>query len=249
MATHFARRTLGPELSISPRLSADALKAAQHLPEHRRSRFLASRSLLAELVFMLYGIPVLPEIVVNEQGRPRFTDPGLADFSLAHTGNMLGVAITTEGCCGLDMELQPATRTFTHPLAPQTGHTLSKNETIWVDNQNDPLEARTQLVTLRRSLLKLTGQQNDDGQHFQLLPGAGKLRVAQFPHVEAACDAEDVLIWTVAVSPAIEKLYLWEYDSIQGWRSLPDMRKRSTSPNTRLMRFTSLPSEKAMSIN
>lgn len=80
MATHFARRTLGPELSISPRLSADALKAAQLLPEHRRSRFLASRSLLAELVFMLYGIPVLPEIVVNEQGRPRFTDPALRIF-------------------------------------------------------------------------------------------------------------------------------------------------------------------------
>ncbi|ALB61023.1 FIG004212: hypothetical protein [Cronobacter condimenti 1330] len=249
MATHFARGTLSPEFSISPRLPADALKAAHHLPEHRRSRFLASRSLLAELVFMLYGIPVLPEIVVNAQGRPRFADAGLADFSLAYAGNMLGVAITTEGCCGLDMELQRATRTFTHPLAPQTGHTLSKNETIWIDNQNDPMEARTQLVTLRRSLLKLTGLQNDDGNQFQLLPGSGKLRVAQFPLVEAACDAEDVLIWTVAVSPAIEKLYLWEYDSVQGWHSLPDMRTRSTSPDTRLMRFTSLPSEKAMIIN
>ncbi len=76
MATHFARGTLGPELSLSPRLSADALKTAQHLPEHRRSRFLASRSLLAELVFMLYGIPVLPDVVVNAQGVRVSPTPG-----------------------------------------------------------------------------------------------------------------------------------------------------------------------------
>jgi phosphopantetheinyl transferase len=47
----------------------------------------------------------------------------------------------------------------------------------------------------------------------QLLPGAGRLRVPQLAQVEVLCDAEDVLIWSVAVTPAIESLKIWEFDS------------------------------------
>ena len=45
---------------------------ARNIPLHRQSRFLASRGLLAELMFMLYGIGELPEIVTLPKGKPGF---------------------------------------------------------------------------------------------------------------------------------------------------------------------------------
>ncbi|HBI10868.1 4'-phosphopantetheinyl transferase family protein [Franconibacter pulveris] len=246
MATHFARGTFNADHLISPRLSEECHNEARELPEHRRHRFLASRSLLAELVFMLYGLKTLPSLSRDEQGRPHFSDAGLADFSLSYAGNLVGVALTTDGRCGLGMELQRAARTLSHPLAARCEPGLTSNETIWIANQNDPVEAKSQLMTLRRSVLKLTGQPK---QELQLLPGAGRLRVADTPNVEAVCDAEDVLVWAIAVSPTTDKLKVWEFDMQQGWRGLPDTQKRTQGADARLMRFTSLPAEKALILN
>lgn len=246
MATHFARGTFNPDHLISPRLTANDHTTARQLPEHRRHRFLASRSLLAELMFMLYGCHELPPVVHDDRGRPHFRDAGLADFSFSYAGNMVGVALATEGGCGLGMELQRATRAFHHPHAPQPASGLTSNETIWIANQNDPTEATSQLLTLRRSLLKLTGYPQ---QEMQLLPGAGRLRVASTPNIEAVCDAEDVLVWAVASTPAMDKLRIWEFDMQRGWKSLPDAQKRCQSADARLMRFTSLPVEKALILN
>ncbi|MGQ7116361.1 hypothetical protein ACUOFC_68220, partial [Escherichia sp. TWPC-MK] len=52
------------------------------------------------------------------------------------------------------------------------------------------------------------------------LPIAGRLKCAHVNHVEALCDAEDVLVWSVAVTPTIEKLSVWELDGKHGWKSL-----------------------------
>ena len=119
---------------------------------------------------MLYGIGELPEIVTLPKGKPVFSDKNLPSFSISYAGNMVGVALTTEGECGLDMELQRATRGFHSPHAPDN-HTFSSNESLWISKQNDPNEARAQLITLRRSVLKLTGDVlNDDPRDLQLLP-------------------------------------------------------------------------------
>lgn len=63
MATHFARGTLTEGHLVSARLSSACHSEALKLPEHRRTRFLASRALLAELLFMLYGTSELPDIL------------------------------------------------------------------------------------------------------------------------------------------------------------------------------------------
>ncbi len=55
------------------------------------------------------------------------------------------------------------------------------------------------------------------------------------------CDAEDVLVWSVTVTPAIEKLKVWEFDGKLGWKSLPDIQTRANEPTGRLMRFAQLP--------
>mgnify|MGYP000541264577 CR=1 FL=1 len=248
MATHFARGILSEGCLVSTRLSQACHNSARQLPEHQQSRYLASRALLAEMMFMLYGISELPDIIIESSGRPKFSDPGLPHFSLAYAGNMVGVAITTEGCCGLDMELQRATRSF-HGGNAHEDYPLSSNEKLWVRNQNDPVEARAQLITLRQSIRKLCGCASDDASLLQLLPGSGRLRATQATLVEALSDAEDVLIWSIAVTPAIERLKIWEFDSTRGWRSLPDVPERANEPAARLMRLTSLPAEKAFTLS
>ena len=248
MATHFARGILSTGEPLSTRLSAACHQSARLLPTYRQARFCASRSLLAELLFMLYGISELPEIINEANGRPVFSDRQLPRFSIAYTGNIVGVALTTEGDCGLDMELQRATRSF-HGGNAHEDYPLSSNEKLWVRNQNDPVEARAQLITLRQSIRKLCGCASDDASLLQLLPGSGRLRATQATLVEALSDAEDVLIWSIAVTPAIERMKIWEFDSQQGWRSLPDVPERANEPAARLMRLTSLPAEKAFTLS
>ncbi|MNZ54046.1 holo-(acyl carrier protein) synthase 2 [compost metagenome] len=248
MATHFARGILTEGRLASVRLSSACHNQARTLPEHRRSRFLASRALLAELMFMLYGTSELPEMLTQPEGRPVFADPELPRFSVSYTGNIVGVALTTEGDCGLDMELQRVTHSFHGPHA-HDDYPLSSNEKLWVRNQNDPNEAKAQLITLRQSIQKLSGCAVDDASLLQLLPGSGRLRSAKAARVEALSDAEDVLIWSIAVTPAIERLRIWEFDSRYGWRSLPDVPARANKPAARLIRLISLPTEKALTLN
>ncbi|MBB1202360.1 hypothetical protein EGM70_18945 [Enterobacteriaceae bacterium 89] len=249
MATHFARGILNDGHLHSGRLSPSCHEEARQLPQHRRARFLASRSLLAELLFMLYGISELPEIITRPDGKPVFRDSHQPRFSIAYAGNIVGVALCTEGECGLDMELQRATRGFHSPSTPDSW-SFSSNENLWIKNQNDPNEARSQLLVLRQSVLKLTGDTHSDSQkQLQLLPGSGRLRAARVMQIEALCDAEDVLVWSIAATPAIERLKVWEFDSKSGWRSLPDIQLRASEPAARVMRFTSLPAEKALILN
>ncbi|MCT4711868.1 hypothetical protein MUA04_16975 [Enterobacteriaceae bacterium H11S18] len=233
MATHYARWTIDPSY-LSPHLDEDSLNIAKALPQRRRIRFLASRSLLAELIFMLYGTKTLPKIVTTVTGRPHFVDRTLTDFSIAYAGNSVGVALTTEGRCGLDMELRPFGR------IPSPVSTFSSNETAWINNQNDPSEARAQLRTLRQSACKLTGSDDE----LQLMPGAGRLRVKHQTQIEAISDVEDILVWACAVSPAVERLLLWEFDNLHGWHSLKDVQARRSDPDGRIIRFSSQPYEK-----
>ena len=67
MATHFARGILTEGRLVSARISSACHSEALKLPEHRRTRFLASRALLAELMFMLYGTSELPEIITQPE--------------------------------------------------------------------------------------------------------------------------------------------------------------------------------------
>ncbi|MFU0887096.1 4'-phosphopantetheinyl transferase family protein [Kluyvera sichuanensis] len=249
MATHFARGILKDGHLLSVRLSSTSHNIARQLPAHRLTRYLASRALLAELLFMLYGISELPEIETQEEGKPYFKDSHLPDFSIAYAGNIVGVALTTEGQCGLDMELLRTLRN-TPQATMMESYRFTSNENLWINNQNDPHEARAQLITLRQSVLKLSGDvHHDSPQTLQLLPGSGRLRSALTDQLEVICDAEDVLVWSLAASPSIDKLKVWEFDGKHGWRSLPDAQTRANEPSARLMRFTSLPAEKALILN
>lgn len=242
MATHFARWTLDPKYPFSGRLSEEFHAQARQMPEYRRSRFLASRSLLAELLHMLYGIQQLPTIVTNAAGRPYFADPSLMDFSIAYAGNRVGVLITTEGQCGLDIEIN---QSFGHLPSIASGSTFRSNESTWINNQNNPAEAKGQLRTLHQSVYKMTGREDS----LQLLPGAGRIRICNQTEVEAISDVEGLLIWGCVVSPTIEKLSLWEFEGPHNWHSLWDVKARYRDPNASIIRLTSMSSEKLLQQN
>ena len=194
---------------------------------------------------MLYGISELPEIIDEENGKPAFRDEHLPHFSISYAGNIVGVALTTEGDCGLDMELPHASRGL-HSPHDADRYVFNSNERVWISNQHDPDEARAQLDALRKSVMKLTGE---TAVNLQLLPGSGRLRTSGTQAIEAVCDAETVLVWSIAASPDIGQLKVWDYNGNEGWRSLPDAQARAKEPSARLMRFTSLPVEKAFSLN
>lgn len=239
MATHFARWTINSKYPFSNRLSEECHAHAWQMPEHRRSRFLASRSLLAELLHMLYGIQKLPKIVTTAAGRPHFADASLMDFSISYAGNKVGVLVTTEGQCGLDIEIN---QSFGALPSVASGSNFRSNESIWINNQKNPCEARAQLRTLHQSAFKLTGREDS----LQLLPGAGRIRVSYQSEIEAISDVEGLLIWGCVVSPVIEKLSLWEFESPQNWHRLWDVKSRYSDPNGSIIRLTSMPSEKVL---
>jgi len=239
MAMHFARRSITSPHSISSRLSETAHHQANQLPSYRRTRYLASHSLLAELLFMLYGIKYLPDIKLSASGRPHFVDPTLPDFSIAYAGNIVGVLLAPEGLCGLDMSLQRSFATS----APDMTYSASGNEIIWANNQQDPNEARSQLCTLRQSILKLIEVPEES---LQLLPISGRLKLDDAPYIETISDVEDILVWGCAATPGIVGLQLWFHDNDRNWQKLTDIQTRYQSPGSRLMRLTSLCSEASM---
>ena len=80
-------------------------------------------------------------------------------------------------------------------------------------------------------------------------PAWSKERLTTLP-IEAVCDAESLLVWSIAATPNIGPLKVWEYDAKGGdWHSLADAQRRAREPSARLMRFTSLPTEKTLSLN
>lgn len=188
---------------------------------------------------MLYGIKHLPDIKLSASGRPHFVDPTLPDFSIAYAGNMVGVLLTPEGQCGLDMCLQ---RRFTASASDMT-YSASGNEIIWANNQQDPNEARSQLCTLRQSILKLIDVPEAS---LQLLPISGRLKLDDAPYIESISDVEDILVWGCAATPGIVGLQLWFHDNDQNWQRLTDIQTRYQSPDSRIMRLTSLASEATM---
>ncbi|NDJ55607.1 hypothetical protein GWD52_01070 [Enterobacteriaceae bacterium 4M9] len=245
MATHFARGIIRPQNLTSTRLSPECHAWARELPEHHRERYLASHALLAELIFMLYGIPQLPSIIIRD-GKPAFSDKTLPAFSQAWAGNMTGVVLSTEGLCGLDMTLNNSSGCFNSHYAARNEGNFTRSETIWINNQQDPWEARLQLATLHQSIRKLSENYCGD---IQISPSAGRLRVNSNRRVEALCDAEDVLIWSLCASPGVDTLRLWEYDCRSGWQVLPDPGSRNNYTGNRMMRFATHPVERSLILN
>ncbi|MFS2221471.1 4'-phosphopantetheinyl transferase family protein [Pantoea sp. B65] len=242
MASHFVRWAYVQNPARMPRLPQKLLEDSWKLNEKRRMRFLAARELLAELMLRVYGMQQLPSLITTSSGRPCFADPDLPDFSIAYAGNQVGVLLAEEGGrAGLDMEI---VRAHSRQTVESQLQRLSSGEKAWINAQQDPIEAATQLWTLRQSVLKLTGEGQRDIDSLRLHPASGRLRSTAFPDIQAICDVEPLMVWSCALSPGTQRLRLWEFAEGNSWHALRDVEVNKPNMGPRALRLTSMPPER-----
>ena len=208
MTCHFVRWTSTEALPDLQRLPDTLIAAVHGFPAKRCERYLKSRALLAEMMFIFFGYPVLPEITQSLDGRPCFIDPHLPDFSLAYAGNTIAILLSEEGHVGIDVEIvhvRPGNQTPQHMLAQTPA------EQAWIEAQSDPLEAATQLCTLRQSIKKLAASNQNRTDSLKLYPASGRLRSSQFAALDVISDIDDYLAWACARIPVLNHLTTWVY--------------------------------------
>ncbi len=141
MATHFARGYSVPGSRYRHVCQRPVINPHVFSRHIARLAFARRARCLPSCCLCFTASARLPEIINEANGRPVFSDRQLPRFSIAYTGNIVGVALTTEGDCGLDMELQRTVRSH-----DADRHNFSNNENLWINIQHDPDEARSQLV-------------------------------------------------------------------------------------------------------
>ena len=136
-------------------LDEATVRRAAGLKGHRQVSYLAGRALLALALRHFYGIPQLPELVLEVHGRPRFADPALPDFSLSHSGEAL-VLLLGDGPLGVDIELHKPRRNLPKLMAA----VLGEAERGWLAELDEASQLANfyRLWTLREAIVKASGR-------------------------------------------------------------------------------------------
>jgi len=240
MACHFVRWNITEAELNTHRLPKDLVLAANNVSPKLRKMLLGSQILLAELMFYLYGIPTLPEIITLPNGRTSFASSDLPNFSFASAGNTIGVMLSSEGYVGLELEILHAHRPQTDSLHPP----LSAVEQMWISMQNDPLESTSQLFCIRQSILKLLGQNESSLNTLTLHPASGRLRSSVFPELQVMSDIDGALTWACAHAPTFSNLLCWQYVPSQGFVRTQILSPQQQNDSPHFMKLTSLPPTK-----
>ncbi len=240
MACHFVRWNVTEAELDTHRLSKDLILSANSIAPKLRKTLLSSQVLLAELMFYLYGIPTLPEIITLPNGRSSFASADLPSFIFASAGNTVGVMLSSEGYVGLELEILHAHRAQADSQQPP----LSAVEQMWISMQNDPLESTSQLFCIRQSALKLLGQNESSANTLTLHPASGRLRSSILPDVQVMSDIDGALTWACAHSPAFSTLLCWQYMPSQGFVRTQILSPQQQNDSPHFMKLTSLPPAK-----
>ncbi|MFC3393845.1 4'-phosphopantetheinyl transferase family protein [Brenneria rubrifaciens] len=243
MTCHFVRWTITEALPDLQRLPNELISSTQGFSAKRRDRFLKSRALLAEMMFYFFGYPLLPPMLSSPEGRPYFADPQLPNFSLGYAGNTIAILLSEEGLVGMDIEIVHL-RPNNQPPSPMQGQTQA--EKAWIDAQCDPLEAATQLCTIRQSLMKIPIQNGSRPENLKLHPASGRLRSKGVPAVEVISDIDDYLAWACAHVPTLHRLVLWKYTAESGMKKTGEIVQHQRQ-SVRYMKLTSHTAEKTTS--
>jgi len=170
----------------------------------RSATFLAGRSLLAELMFLLFKQPILPKIVVDAAGKPAFADPSLPFFNLSHSGDRLLVVVSALGPVGCDIEVNRQRRGLT-ALAAEF---FSPTENQWIKAQPSPQTAFWELWCLREALLKQRGEGIWAMQSIQIDPAQHTFS-AECKGSHLFVSSTEGLILSVALPTSVSKLQHW----------------------------------------
>lgn len=243
MTCHFVRWTSTEALPDLQRLPDRLISSTQGFSAKRRERYLKSRVLLAEMMFYFFGYPLLPTLLVSPEGRPYFADPNMPNFSIGYAGNTIAILLSEEGSVGMDIEIVHVRPT--NQVVPQM-QAQTQAEQAWIDAQRDPLEAATQLCTIRQSLMKIPGVNSHPPNNLKLHPASGRLRSTCTPAVEVMSDVDDYLAWACAHIPTLNRLIMWKYTSAAGMRKSGEILQQQRQ-SLRYMKLTSHTIEKAIS--
>lgn len=241
MACHFARWAVTEAEPDTHRLPKSIVMSARHLSEKQRRRFLNGRVLLAEIIFYLYGIAELPNVITLPSGRPSFESSDLPDFSLAYAGSTVGILISSEGKVGLDLEIIHARSAL---INPKHQLQLSAVEKTWITMQSDPLESSLQLWCIRQSMLKMSGLNEQGPLTLSLNPASGRLRSIATAEAQVMSDIEGSITWACAQSPSIIRLQCWRYEPENGFTRTQTLSSDQQSESPHFMKFNSLPPAK-----
>lgn len=211
METHLAWGNIVSCSTNQKRLSDEIRLAAFRQPPWHRKRFIHSRIMLAEMMYMLFGCTQLPHITLSGNGRPCFADPSLPDFNVSYTGNMVAITLSGDNKVGVDIEIVRVRQS--HKYTELQQQCLTPAECIWLNGQNDPPEAATQLWTVRESVLKISSLGGSRSQTLQLQPASGKIRSSVTPRVQCISNVIGGIAWACSSSPAFGNLRYWQMNS------------------------------------
>lgn len=241
MSCHFVRWTSTEAPPNLQRLPHELVLSANGFATKRRERYLKSRALLAEMMFYFFGHQQLPKLLVSSDGRSYFADPSLPNFSVGYAGNTIAILLSEEGCVGVDIEIIHMRSTNQTPAAMQT---QTPAEKAWIEAQRDPLEAATQLCTIRHSLMKIPRPNSCRAENLKLHPASGRLSSTALPAVEVMSDIDDYLAWACAHVPTLNRLDIWTYSSDMGMKKTGEIVQQQRQ-SLRHMKLTSHPAEKS----
>ncbi|WP_409309418.1 4'-phosphopantetheinyl transferase family protein [Pectobacterium sp. B1J-3] len=244
MTCHFVRWTSTEALPDLQRLSDKLISSTLSFSAKRRERYLKSRALLAEMMFYFFGYPILPPLFSSPDGRPYFADSHLPHFSLGYAGNTIAILLSEDGLVGMDIEI---VHVRPNNQVPHSMQAQTQAEKAWIDAQHDPLEAATQLCTIRQSLIKIPTQNGYRPENLRLHPASGRLRSNEIPAVEVISDIDDYLAWACARVPTLNRLVMWEYTSGGGMRKTGEIVHQQRQ-SARYMKLTSHTLEKAATV-
>ena len=168
--TEFAVADFERRLALS-----EAHRYAKFVRSQRKRQFLVARMLLRLAVAKMMNVPVHEITVIDREGSApelfvadgQFSAP---NFSISHTGNWVGCALSTEVMLGFDIEVNDHGRDIV-ALSEAAFH---PNEQLWLMRQAeaDRLAAFYELWSTREALYKLMSRLGRE-MPFSCLNGAG----------------------------------------------------------------------------
>lgn len=162
--------------SVSPQRREQALRYRQ---ERDRRLSVAAYRLLQHALLQEYGINELPQLVINHNGKPSLAGHKGIHFSLSHCREAVA-CIVGEHPVGIDVE------TYSHYSEEVAARVMSDEEISEINASVCPAEAFTRLWTMKESLFKLTGNDND-GDIAHMLDDISAYRFTTIVHGHYLC--------------------------------------------------------------
>lgn len=137
--------------TVSPQRRQQALRYCQ---ERDQRLCVAAYRLLQRALLQEYGITDLPQFTYDNKGKPSLIGHNSIHFSLSHCREAVACAVSDRPI-GIDIEM------LDHYSEKVAALTMNEEEMVQIKTSPHPNTEFTRLWTMKESLLKATGYDND----------------------------------------------------------------------------------------